>query len=331
MPTTVLGAGAWGTALACQLVRCGVPTTLWAREPEVVESINRERRNALFLSDAELPEGLTATGDLERAVSGARIVVSSIPTQFIRSTLGGTSAAFADVEAVVSVSKGIEVDTALTPTGILHQLLGGDTELVALSGPSFAAEVVAGSPTAVVAAGADHSIVVRVQELFSDRRFRVYASDDIVSVELGGALKNVVAIATGIVDGLGYGRNTRAAVITRGLAEITRLGVARGGNPLTFSGLSGLGDLVLTCTGDLSRNRQVGLALGRGGTLDEILADMHQVAEGVKTTAAARSMATAIGIDMPITEQVYRVLYGGTDPRASVMELMGRALRDEIG
>ena len=330
-PTTVLGAGAWGTALACQLARCGVPTTVWAREPEVVESINREGRNALFLSDAALPDGLVATGELEQAVAQADVVISAIPTQFVRSTVSGVVDAFHDVEAVVSVSKGIEVATGLTPTGILRELLGDDVELVALSGPSFAAEVAAGSPTAVVAAGTNHDIVERVQVLFSDERFRVYASDDIVSVELGGALKNVVAIATGIVDGLGYGRNTRAALITRGLAEITRLGVAQGGNPLTFSGLSGLGDLVLTCTGDLSRNRRVGLALGRGKTLEEIMAEMNEVAEGVKTTAAARAMASDVGVDMPITEEVYRVLYEGADPRSSVIQLMGRALRDEIG
>jgi glycerol-3-phosphate dehydrogenase (NAD(P)+) len=304
---------------------------MWARETEVVESINRDRHNALFLHDVPLPDGLGATGDLQRAVAEAEIVVSSVPTQFVRKTVTPVADALAAAEAVVSVSKGIEVGSLLTPIEILRELLGDAVELVALSGPSFAAEVAAGTPTAVVAAGSNQDVVGRVQRLLSDERFRVYASDDIVSVELGGALKNVIAIATGIVDGLGFGRNTRAALITRGLAEITRLGVARGGNPLTFSGLSGLGDLVLTCTGDLSRNRQVGLALGTGKRLDQILVEMNEVAEGVETTVAARAMAVQTGVDMPITEQVYRVLYEDADPRQSVIALMGRALRYEIG
>ena len=191
-------------------------------------------------------------------MAGADIVVSAVPTQFVRSTFTGVADAFQSVDAIVSVSKGIEVGTSLTPTGVLGEVVGERTNLIALSGPSFAAEVAGGLPTAVVAAGHDRDLVERVQVLFSDERFRVYASDDIVSVELGGALKNVIAIATGIIDGLGYGRNTRAALITRGLAEITRLGVAMGGKPMTFAGLSGMGDLVLTCTGELSRNRQVG-------------------------------------------------------------------------
>ncbi len=330
IPTAVIGAGSWGTALACQLARRGVPTTIWAREPEVVASINDRHRNALFISDVDLPPSLRATGDLEAAVAGADIVVSAVPTQFLRATFTGVANAFGSVDAIVSVSKGIEVGTSLTPTGVLREVVGHPTNLIALSGPSFAAEVADGSPTAVVAAGHDHDLVQRVQELFSDERFRVYASDDIVSAELGGALKNVIAIATGIVDGLGYGRNTRAALITRGLAEITRLGVAMGGKPMTFSGLSGLGDLVLTCTGDLSRNRQVGLALGRGQTLEEILDEMDEVAEGVKTTAAAHQLAADAGVDMPITEQVYRVLYEGAEPRRSVVELMTRDLRDEL-
>ena len=329
--TAVIGGGSWGTALACHLARRGVRTELWARESEVVDGINQDRRNPLFLSGVEVPASLRATGDLEAAVSGASVLVSSVPTQYVRNTFSRITAGVDHVEAIISVSKGIEVDTLLTPTEILSQVLsdGLASRLLALSGPSFAAEVAAGRPTAVVAAGRDAGRTRLVQQLFSDDHFRVYGSDDLVGVALGGALKNVVAIATGIVDGLGLGRNTRAALITRGLAEITRLGVSRGANPLTFSGLSGIGDLGLTCTGDLSRNRQVGLGLGRGRSLDAVLAEMTEVAEGLKTAAAAHQMALASGVEMPITEQVHQVLYEGKEPKASVPELMGRDLREE--
>jgi glycerol-3-phosphate dehydrogenase (NAD(P)+) len=300
----VLGGGSWGTALACHLVRHGNSTILWAREPEVVDSI-------------------------AEALAGALVAVSSIPTQFIRRTIEPIVEHLAGLEIMVSVSKGIEVGSLKTPLGIMDDLLPPALPRIALSGPSFAIEVAAGHPTAVVVAGVDQQAVADVQAMFSDEHLRAYASDDVVSVELGGALKNVIAIATGIVDGLGYGKNTRAALITRGLAEITRLGVAHGGNPLTFSGLSGLGDLVLTCTGDLSRNRQVGVELGRGKSLDQVLADMDQVAEGVKTTAAANELAARAGVSMPITGEVYRILYEGKDPRLSVLDLMGRDLKDE--
>ncbi|MGI9647693.1 MAG: NAD(P)H-dependent glycerol-3-phosphate dehydrogenase [Acidimicrobiia bacterium] len=325
----VLGGGSWGTALACHLVRGGNPTVLWAREPEVVAGINQEGRNPLFLSDVDLPEGLTATASIERALIGASVAVSSIPTQFIRQTVTPIIDHLAGLQMIVSVSKGIEVGSLLTPLGILNELLPPPLGRVALSGPSFAAEVAAGHPTAVVVAGADPAAVAEAQSLFSDQHLRAYTSDDVVSVELGGALKNVIAIATGIVDGLGYGKNTRAALITRGLVEITRLGVAQGGNPLTFAGLSGLGDLVLTCTGDLSRNRQVGMELGRGKSLDQLLTEMDEVAEGVGTTVAAREMAIKAGISMPIAGEVYRILYEGKDPRLSVLDLMGRDLKDE--
>lgn len=291
--------------------------------------IRQARRNPLFLSEIELPEEMRATADIEEALHGAAIAVSSIPTQFIRQTVEPIADRLAGLDVIVSVSKGIEVGTLLTPIGILDELLPVALPRVVLSGPSFAVEVAAGHPTAVVAAGSDPEAVASTQSVFSDDHFRVYASDDVISVELGGALKNVIAIGTGIVDGLGYGKNTRAALITRGLAEITRLGMAQGGNPLTFAGLSGLGDLVLTCTGDLSRNRQVGLALGGGQSLDQVLAEMDEVAEGVKTTAAAHEMATRSGIAMPITDEVYRILYQGKDPRSSVLDLMGRDLKDE--
>ena len=329
--TLVVGGGSWGTALAMLLAGKGVPTTIWAREPEVVESINTRRENTSFLPGVILPNVLSAETDLEAALGRAEVVVSSVPTQFIRSTFGPVADVLATAELLVTVSKGIEVDTLLTPDDILADIAGSElsASVVALSGPSFAREVAAGHPTAVVAASRDLDRAHRVQELFSTEAFRVYASDDIVSVELGGALKNVVAIAAGIVEGLRFGHNTMAALITRGVAEITRLGVRRGGNPLTFAGLSGMGDLVLTCTGGLSRNRSVGVELGRGRNLQDILDEMQMVAEGVKTTLAVRKLADELGVEMPIAEQVHAVLYDGKDPKQAVSELMVRTLKDE--
>ena len=327
--TAVIGAGSWGTAIAKHLAERGVPTTLWAREPEVAEGVRADHQNPLFLSGVALPEQLHATSDLEEAVGEAAIIVSAVPTQFVRSVFEGTTLPKAEV--LVSVSKGIEVDTLRTPSEILGEAVPGElgANVVSLSGPSFAAEVAAGHPTAVVAASREPDNARRIRDLVSDDRFRAYSSDDVVSVELGGALKNVMAIAAGTADGLGFGYNTRAALITRGLAEMTRLGVARGGHPLTFAGLSGLGDLVLTCTGDLSRNRQVGLELGRGRTLSDILAGTKEVAEGVKTTAAAQELSTRVEVDMPITNEVYRVLYEDKEPRTAMLDLMRRDLRDE--
>ena len=241
----------------------------------------------------------------------------------------GVAETVAAGQLVVTVSKGIELDTLLTPSEILRDLGVAPARVVALSGPSFAAEVAAGLPTAIVAAGADHTEVCRVRDLFSTSSFRVYSSGDIVSAELGGALKNVIAIAVGISDGLGLGRNTRAALITRGLAEITRLGASRGGDPLTFAGLSGMGDLVLTCTGDLSRNRMVGLAIGEGRPLTEVLAGMDEVTEGVVTCLSARDLAVRAGVEMPITHEVCAVLHEDKDPSQALLDLTSRELREE--
>ncbi len=329
--TCVVGAGSWGTALANLLAHKGVPTTIWAREPDVVDGINMRRENTVFLPGIKLAESLRAVSDLRDGLTAAEVIVNAVPTQFIRNTYAPLAASFGAAQRLVTVSKGIEVGTLLTPGEIFGDVIGGAIAggITTLSGPSFAREVAAEHPTAVVAA----SIVARhardVRDLFATPRFRVYSSDDVLSVELGGALKNVIAIAAGIVEGLRYGSNTMAALITRGLAEVTRLGVARGGNPLTFAGLSGMGDLVLTCTGSLSRNRTVGEQLGRGKRLEEILAEMDMVAEGVKTTQAAHALATRLGVDMPITEQVYRVLYEDKDPEVVAVELMTRELRDE--
>ncbi len=329
--TLVIGGGSWGTALANLLAGKGVRTTIWAREEAVVEAINTQRENTTFLPGIPLAEALDATGDLGNALAAASVVVNAVPTQFIRATYAPVAHLVGIDGLFITVSKGIEVDTLQTPNEIFGDVIGEELHerIVALSGPSFAREVGAEHPTAVVAASRDLDRAHRTQALFATETFRVYATDDIVSVELGGALKNVVAIAAGIVEGLRYGHNTMAALITRGIAEITRLGVALGGNPMTFAGLSGMGDLVLTCTGGLSRNRSVGVELGRGRTIDEILAEMEMVAEGVKTTQAVKRLAESVGVEMPIAEQVYAVLYEGKDPRLVPRELMVRQLKDE--
>ena len=327
----VVGGGSWGTALATHLAGTGVSTTIWARETDVIEGINTERENPIFLPGVTLAQGLVAVSDLPTALEDAKVIVSSVPTQFLRPTWSAVRNHVPTDAPIVTVSKGIEVDTLATPHTIFADVLGADVadRIVALSGPSFAREVAAAHPTAVVAAGTDAALVEQVQSLFSSPTFRVYASDDIVGVELGGALKNVIAIAAGIVEGLRYGHNTMAALISRGLAEISRLGVAMGGHPLTFAGLSGMGDLVLTCTGGLSRNRTVGVELGRGRSIDEIIDEMDMVAEGVKTTKAVKQLSTSVGVEMPICDQVYAVIYEGKAPGDVAHDLMVRDLRRE--
>lgn len=325
----VIGAGAWGTALARVLANKGVPTVIWAREPEVVEAINERHENTMFLAGHDLGVDLRATGDLAAAFEFAEVVVNAVPTQHMRGVLEQARPALAEAELVVTVAKGIELGTLHTPSEILDELGVAPERVVALSGPSFAAEVADDLPTAVVAAGVDLDRVRRARDLFSTSTFRVYSSPDIVSAELGGALKNVIAIAVGISDGFGLGRNTRAALITRGLAEITRLGVAKGGDPLTFSGLSGIGDLVLTSTDDQSRNRKVGLAIGRGRKLADVLAEMHEVSEGVWTSQSAETLADRLGVEVPITAEVRAILHDDKDPQQALVDLMSRALRDE--
>lgn len=327
----VVGGGSWGTALGNHLATEGVPSVIWAREQEVVDGINRERENPVFLPGAILSDQLSATSDLPGAIGSAEVIVSAVPTQHIRAVWTDIAGASRADATVVTVSKGIEIDTLRTPSVILDDLLGGGASdrIVALSGPSFAREVVARHPTAVVAAGVDGERTAAVQELFSSAVFRVYASHDVIGVELGGALKNVIALAAGIVEGLRYGHNTMAALMTRGLAEISRLGVALGGDPFTFAGLSGMGDLVLTCTGGLSRNRTVGVGLGQGRSLEEIEAEMQMVAEGVKTTRAVRQLARSVGVEMPICDQVHAVLYEGKPAADVARDLMVRPLTEE--
>ncbi|HSL59477.1 MAG TPA: NAD(P)H-dependent glycerol-3-phosphate dehydrogenase [Acidimicrobiales bacterium] len=324
-----MGAGSWGTALAKHVAERGVPTRLWAREDEVAEGISRNHRNPLFLTGVDLPPHLRASTDLDAVLDGADVIVSVVPTQHVRRAFCDAGPALARAQVVVTASKGIEAESLLLPHEILAQVGAPADHLVALSGPSFAREVAAGLPTAVVAAGCDRDRTLLVRDLFTATHFRVYSSTDIGSVELGGALKNVMAIAAGVVDGLQLGDNARAAVITRGLAEMTRLGVARGGDPRTFAGLSGIGDLMLTCSGALSRNRSVGVALGRGRSWREISAEMTEVAEGVHTSRSARDLGDAHGVDMPITDQVCQILFEGREPSAAVLELISRSPRDE--
>lgn len=326
MKTTVVGGGAWGTALASQCARAGLPVRLWVREPEVVESVNDRRENARFLPGVELPAGLRATGRLEEALADAEVVLVVVPSEFCRASyrqLHGLAPAGA---ILVSATKGLEIDTLQRMTQVAAAEAPG-RPLAVLSGPSFALEVARGLPTAVVVASSDHVVAETVQRPLASRSFRVYSSDDVVGVELAGALKNVIAIAAGIVDGLGYGHNTVAALITRGLAEITRLAVAEGARPDTLAGLAGLGDLVLTCTGSLSRNRTVGARLGQGSSLAEASAGLHP--EGVRTTLAACALAERRGVEMPIARQMRAVLHEGKPPREALDELMLRSLKRE--
>ncbi|WP_437658221.1 NAD(P)H-dependent glycerol-3-phosphate dehydrogenase [Sorangium sp. So ce1182] len=327
----VIGAGAWGTALAKLLADKGNPTALWAHQGELAERIGRERQNHRYLPGVELPESLRATSDLEDALRGAELVVVVVPSHALREVVREAGRHIPRDALVCSATKGIENDSLMLMSEVLVDELGRAVEprLSYLSGPSFAREVADGQPTTVVVAGRSERETHAVQRLLATDRFRVYWSDDVVGVEVGGALKNVVAIAAGIGDGLGLGHNARAGIITRGLAEMARMAAAKGANLLTLAGLSGMGDLVLTCTGELSRNRTVGLEMGRGRKLDEILAGLGHVAEGVKTAKSAYELANKLGVSAPISVEVYRMLYEGKPPQQAVVDLMTRALTRE--
>jgi glycerol-3-phosphate dehydrogenase (NAD(P)+) len=324
----VLGGGSWGTALAAHVRRCGHEVWLWVREPEVAAGILRDRRNEAYLPGADLPPGLMATTDLAEAATGSEALVIAVPSAFCREVYRALQPLASPDAMIVSATKGLELDTLLRMSEVAGAELPG-RPLLALSGPSFALEVACGQPTAVVVASKDLAAAERVQRAVSSPAFRAYRSDDVVGVELAGALKNVIAIAAGILDGLGYGHNTVAALITRGLAEMSRLSLALGGRAETLAGLAGLGDLVLTCTGALSRNRSLGQALGRGRTLGEVQASTRSVAEGVRTTLAACTMAERAGAEMPIALQMRAVLYEGLAPREAVERLMSRTLKRE--
>jgi glycerol-3-phosphate dehydrogenase (NAD(P)+) len=330
LPVAVLGAGSFGTCLAV-LAAERHDVTLFARSPELADSINRERRNPRYLSEIELPGNVRATADLEEALRHRELVICCVPSHGVREVLGAASRFLEPGAILVSTVKGIEVDTWLTMDEVLRQVLDPThhPRLVYLSGPSFAKEVAARKATAVTLACREEGYAISVQESLSCPWFRCYSHDDVLGVELGGALKNVIAIAVGMSDGLGQGLNARAGLMTRGLREITRLGVSMGANPLTFLGLAGMGDLVLTCTGDLSRNRAVGLALGRGRTLAGILGDMSQVAEGVRTTYGACALAAKMGVEMPIANMVREVLEGSVNAADAADRIMTRQLRSE--
>lgn len=329
----VVGAGSWGTALADLLARIGHQVTLWAYEADLVAKMRSTRENDLFLPDISLHKDLEFTNSLADVVKGRELILLVSPSQLMRRVVHDLLPYLEDGRVLVSAAKGIENDSLMTMSQVIKEELaaaGRKAQLAFLSGPSFAREVAGGLPTAVVAASEDATAAALVQKVFSGERFRVYTNSDVIGIEFGGSLKNVMALAAGIADGLGFGSNTRAALITRGLSEMTRLGVAAGARRETFAGLAGMGDLVLTCTGDLSRNRTVGLELGRGRSLKDILAGMNMVAEGVKTTISTHQLALKLNVSAPITEQVYKIIEEGKDPLQAVTDLLQRSLKSEI-
>lgn len=332
MNVGVIGGGSWGTTLANLLAGKGYGTTLWVYEEPLCREINDRRENSVYLPGFRLSSNLHATNKMEEAILGKGLVLWVPPSHVARHLLPGARPFISSDAIMVSATKGIEEDTLKTNSEVIEEMLPPaiSEKVVYLSGPSFAREVAAGQPTAVTVASKDAASASKVQEVFSTSCFRAYTSKDIIGLEVGGAIKNVIALGAGISDGLGFGYNARAALITRGLAEMTRLGVAMGAEALTFSGLSGLGDLVLTCTGDLSRNRTVGLRLGKGDKIKTILAEMKMVAEGVKTAKAAYLLSKKLDVEMPITEKIYSILYEGMSPKTAVTGLMMRELKEEI-
>ncbi len=326
----VVGGGSWGTAFASMLAGRHSDISLWVREPEVREGILKERENRLFLPGIRLPRAVRPTGDLGEALSGRKIVALAVPSAHVRAVAGRAAEHLDPGARIVSLAKGLENGTLKRMTEVLAEVLPGFSgRVAALSGPTFAREVAEGKPAGATVASADPGVAAFLQAELSGERFRVYADTDVVGIEIGGALKNVIAIAAGMSDGLGFGHNARSLLIARGLAEIARAGELLGASHRTFAGLSGLGDLVLTCTGDLSRNRTVGIRVGKGEGIGAILSGMSMVAEGVETSRAAAALAERLGVPMPITEQVYRILHEGKDVKAAVSDLFARAPRPE--
>lgn len=327
----IIGAGSWGTTLANLLAEKGRAVDLWVFEEDLFQAMGRKRENEVFLPGVPLSENIHLTHSLAEAFSGKSILVCAVPSHAVREVFSQGRPFLLEGLLIICATKGLEGETHLTVSRVIREVIGQNWkgEIACLSGPSFAREVSRKIPTAVAAAGSTLAAAQKTQELFSGPFFRVYTNPDLLGVELGGATKNVMAIAAGASDGLGFGHSSRAALVTRGLAEMTRLGVKMGADARTFSGLAGLGDLVLTCTGDLSRNRMVGLELGKGRRLAEILGEMKMVAEGVRTTRALRALARDLRVEMPITEKVYEILYESKDPREAVAELMSRDPRSE--
>jgi len=328
----VVGAGSWGTALANLLAQKGYRIDLWVFEKEVKEQILVHGENRVFLPDIRLSSNLHPTNDIGSVVADKDLILTVVPSHVIRETSRQMSGHLSKETIIVSASKGIENKTYLTNIGVLKQTLSGKAEekFAVLSGPSFASEVARALPTAVTVASKDLDVASLVQQVFATPYFRVYTNDDVLGVELGGSVKNVIAIAAGVIDGLGLGLNTRAALITRGQTEIRRLGVALGANPRTFTGLAGIGDLILTCTGTLSRNHTVGKKIGQGMKLKQILGEMRMVAEGVKTAESVYNLSRKIGVEMPISHEMYHILYEDLSPKDAVFRLMTRDLKPEL-
>jgi len=328
----VVGGGSWGTALAALLGEKGYQIDWWIFETDLCQEIKEKRENTGFLPGVQLPDTLHPTNDLAAVVDRKDLVLMVTPSHVVRAVAARMDSHLAKDAIIVSASKGIENETLLTMSGVLLETLTGFSadRMAVLSGPSFAREVAMGVPTVVTAASKDERCALIVQQVFSTPTFRVYTNTDVLGVELGGAVKNVIAIASGMVDGLGLGLNTRAALITRGLTEMRRLGRAMGAEPMTFSESAGLGDLVLTCTGDVSRNHTVGKKIGQGMTLDAVLGEMRMVAEGVKTARSVYNLSRRLSVEMPIAHAVYRILYEGLSPKAAVTELMTRDLKGEL-
>lgn len=330
---SIIGAGSFGTALSLVLARSGHDVTLWGREKEIVEGINRDRHNPSYLSDLELPDNVQALSDFEGAVRGAEMVVIATPSHTVREIAGNLKPYLTGEEIVVTVSKGIEMDTFMTMSQVLVEVLEGSTvedQIGVLYGPSHAEEVGHFKPTTVVAAAYSKRVARLIQETFMTPMFRVYLNNDIIGVEIGGSVKNIMAIAAGIVDGASLGDNAKAALITRGLHEMKRMGMMLGASQDTFSGLTGMGDLIVTCTSEHSRNRYVGYHIGKGKKLDEIVSGMNMVAEGVRTTKSVYQWAERNKVEMPITDAVYRVLFEDVDPSDALYELMTRIPKEEI-
>jgi len=326
----VVGAGSWGTALA-RLAAARAEVHLWAREPDVVQAVRERRENTLYLPGHLLPEALICTGDLSQALAGAEIVIMAVPSHGFRDVLRRGRPHLPPAAPIISVTKGIEQESLKRMTEIVLDETGRAPETVGvLTGPNLAREIADGQPAATVVAMSDPEAAQAVQALFMGPTLRVYTNPDVVGCEAAGALKNVMAIAAGMAAGLGYGDNSTAALLTRALAELTRLGVALGGRPLTFAGLAGMGDLVATCISAQSRNRQVGVALGKGRRLEEITAEMRMVAEGVRTAQSVYQLSSRLGVEMPISRQTYRILYEGLPPREALHELMTRELKPEL-
>jgi glycerol-3-phosphate dehydrogenase (NAD(P)+) len=327
-PMAVVGAGSWGTALAIQCARAGHPTRLWGRDAALVESMRAARRNTRYLPDAGFPPSLEPVADLAEALAGVRDVLVAVPSHAFRATLLAIEPLIEDYARIAWASKGFEMTSGLLPHEVAREVLGSRPGAV-LSGPTFAREVGAGLPTAMTVASRDADFAKELALRLSGPEFRAYTQSDIVGVEVGGAVKNVIAIGAGVADGMGFGANTRVALITRGLAEMTRLGLRLGAQRETFMGLAALGDLVLTCTDDQSRNRRLGLALGRGSSPEEALREIGQVVEGITAASAVRKVAERVGVEMPICLEVYRVMHENRPVRAALRALMGREVRSE--